>query len=146
MRLRDVPGHAPILALVGAACMALAFAAVGCSAASHDGRVALPRFDSEGGGMSASIDGTLRAGTVAKGAECVWLERPNGESSAIAWGFPAFLDREEQTVVDAEGAVLARIGDEVLLVGGYDDSVPVGDCRVGELVIAASEISVVREK
>lgn len=122
---------------VGAVLMLVA----GCGTDAPAGTVAQPRFDGGDGAMSASFDGTL-AGSADHDGGCVWLEHPDGETSAVAWATPVFLRAEDMALVDGEGDVLANMGDRVLLGGGYASGQSVDRCMVSDDLIHAWSVYV----
>jgi hypothetical protein len=69
-------------------------------------------------GALAQSGGRL-VGTIVDGAVCSWLEQVGGQLVLIMWPreFRARFDPLE--LLDAEGRVLARGGDEVTVAGGY---------------------------
>lgn len=76
------------------------------------------------------LDFSSASGRIEADAECVWLTEASGERLPVRW--PSGTTRGEggTALVDGAGAVLARVGDEVRLLGGLDFE-PLETCGMG---------------
>ena len=106
-----------------AALIAVALLAAGCRGLDEPGRdlgVFFPRHghDISGSGMLAPMEGRLEARS-----GCLWVVPTRGDRMLPIWPprFGLRVTEERLTIINASGAVVAREGDRVLLVGGQVD-------------------------
>lgn len=87
---------------------------------------------SQGDGVTqALLEGILRGDADLGMAGCAWVEVPGlPESVTVLWppGSRANFESDRFELVDEDGAIIAREGDEIALVGGALESAPDHPC------------------
>jgi hypothetical protein len=126
--------------LIVAFAIAVAAAVLGLGACSVSDRRPVPTNVPGAGGFDALIIGHLKADPFRESG-CVWLETRDGPMSII-WphGYSARFGPVAE-VLDENGHVVARAGEEVTFTGGIGTEFTPSFCRVSQISVLVYEVN-----
>ena len=103
--------------------------------------VTLPQ-DPSSGSMEALLFGTLQAGEV-DNERCLWIEVDEERAITVLWPIDIAGRWDPPRLVDQQGRIIATVGDEVELTGGFSTETELipDVCNIGDELWIASGLS-----